>query len=70
MIQMNIKDIERLANKTGHCFIYDRPRPTLIDSKTIKWIRSGDLTPFGENLVNFANEIEKFLESQEKSKEK
>lgn len=59
--EMNIKEIDKLADECGlGLCMYDRPRMALCKiTKTVIYKASGKLTPYGENLVKFANEIEK-----------
>ncbi len=61
---MHIDKIKKLAEDNGLALcMYDRPRMTVVDDKTCKWIASGELTYYGKHLVDFANAIEKELAS-------
>jgi len=62
---MDIKKIKEIAEKTGLSLcMYGRPR--LVDNMngTLTYKASGELTPYGENLVAFANEIERKVKMQ------
>lgn len=57
---MDIKDIKKIADETGMgSSMYDRPRLTDMGDGTSKFISIGQLTYYGENLVAFANAVEK-----------
>ncbi len=58
---MDIKKIEYLAVKHGLGSIYDRPRMVEIDEETIGFKKSGELTPFGTYVIEFANAIERHV---------
>lgn len=56
---MDIKKIEELASQSGIGELYENPKMTHCIDGRIIFIRSGELTYFGESVVNFANLIEK-----------
>ena len=55
---MDIKIIEDIAKKTG-MDMYDGPRLTKLGNGMMGFISSGELTPHGQNLVAFANAVER-----------
>ena len=58
---MDVKKIEELAVEHGLGSLYDRPRLQRIDSDTIGFRKSGELTPFGTYVIEFANAIERHV---------
>ena len=55
---MDIEKIEELAVKHGLGSIYDRLRMVQVDADTLGFRRSGELTPFGTYVIEFANAID------------
>lgn len=60
---MDIKTIEDIAEKTGMGDIYDRPRLRDTGDGNMGWCRSGELTPYGQKLIAFANAVEIHIKS-------
>lgn len=59
---MDIETINKLAEQSGlQLGMYERPVLTDIGGGIIQFISSGKLTPFGEDVVMFANAIEKHV---------
>ena len=48
---MNNDDLDKLARQCGLGSIYERPQPIEIGG-VIKWESSGEITPFGQSLIN------------------
>jgi len=67
---MDIKLIKELAEKTGLAPLYDRPRLTDMGDGTIRLVSSGQLTYYGQNVVKFANEIERQIRIENTDKDK
>ncbi len=57
---MDQKVIDELAKKYGlDLRMYKQPRLTDMGDGTLRYISSGELTPYGICLVKFANDIER-----------
>lgn len=59
---MDVEKIEELAKKHGLGSIYDRPRLKSTSKNTMRFVASGELTPFGTYVIEFANAIEAITE--------
>ena len=57
---MSEQEVEELAREHGLLLdsLYGRPRLTVVDDNTLRFVRSTEMTPFGKSLMAYTHAVQ------------